>query len=93
MAEEEQVAIVVVRHLTKDRRANPKYRGGGSVSIIGAARSALMVVEAPTGDDPFEHVLALNKNNMGTAAPLRYRTVMDHGVIKIEWLGECLLRQ
>ena len=77
-----------MRHLTKSRSANPKYRGGGSVSIIGAARSALMVVDAPQGDDPFEHVLAVNENNMGTAAPLRYRTVMDHGVIKIEWLGE-----
>lgn len=90
MAESKGVAVVVVRHLTKSRFSNPKYRGGGSISIIGAARSALIVVDAPQGDDPFEHVLAVNKNNMGTAAPLRYRTVMDHGVIKVEWLGECL---
>lgn len=90
LAEKKQVAIVVVRHLTKDRRANAKYRGSGSVSIIGAARSALMVVDAPTSDDPFEHVLVLSKSNLGTAAPLRYRTVMDDGVIKVEWLGECL---
>ena len=42
------VAIVVVRHLNKSGGANPLYRGGGSIGIIGAARCGLSWRVTPT---------------------------------------------
>ena len=47
-----------------------------------------MVVPDPESDDPFQHVLAPCKDNLATGAPLVYRTVMDDGIIKVEWCGE-----
>src|SRR5688572_2019819 len=38
LAERTGAAIIVVRHLNKSTGANPLYRGGGSIGIIGAAR-------------------------------------------------------
>src|SRR5215207_1311682 len=49
-AERSGAAIVVVRHLNKSASANPLYRGLGSVGIIGAARSGLLLAADP--DDP-----------------------------------------
>ena len=42
LAEELQVAILVIRHLTKAGDHPSIYPGGGSIGIIGAARSALL---------------------------------------------------
>src|SRR6202022_2427238 len=42
MAERPAAAVVVVRHMNKSGGGNPMYRGGGSIGIIGAARSALL---------------------------------------------------
>jgi hypothetical protein len=47
LAEETGAAVVAVRHLTKTEGSNPLYRGGGSIGIVGAARSALLVAKAP----------------------------------------------
>jgi len=47
LAEETGVAVVVVRHLTQSSGGNPLYRGQGSIGIIGAARSALLVAKHP----------------------------------------------
>ncbi len=62
MAERTGAAVVLVRHLNKTPGGNPLYRGGGSIGIIGAARSGLVV-----GRDPGEEelrVLAGQKNNL-----------------------------
>ena len=56
LAEETGVAIVVVRHLIKGMGSNPLYRGGGSIGIIGAARSGLLVML-----DPEDHEFCLVK--------------------------------
>ena len=42
-AERLDLALVIVRHLTKGADGNPLYRGGGSIGVIGAARSGLVV--------------------------------------------------
>lgn len=65
-------AIVLVRHLNKAMGGSAIYRGGGSIGIVGAARSGLLV-----GRDP-EHeercILASTKSNLGPAPPsLAYR--------------------
>ncbi|MBT3765924.1 MAG: AAA family ATPase [Rhodospirillaceae bacterium] len=63
LAEETGVAVIAVRHLTKKTGSSAMYRGGGSIGMIGAARTALLV-----GHDPYEpdsRVLAVTKNNLG----------------------------
>lgn len=87
LAAETRVAVVLVRHLRKAADGNPLYRGGGSIGIIGAARSGLLVARDP--DDPERRVLAVTKSNLAReAASLRYQTVERGGAVGVEWLGE-----
>ena len=90
LANETNVAIVVIRHLNKKAGGNPIYRGGGSIGIIGAARSGLLVARDPEDPQGQNCVLALTKSNLSRPAPsLRYRVIeIKPGVPGIEWLGE-----
>src|SRR5215218_7347773 len=47
LAERTRAAFLIVRHLTKAAGGNTLYRGGGSIAIIGAARSGLVIAQAP----------------------------------------------
>jgi hypothetical protein len=88
MAEETGCAVVAVRHLNKAPGANPLYRGGGSIGIIGAARAGLLVGIDP--DDENRRVLAVSKSNLAAKPPsLAYRLVGDdmHGTAKVVWQG------
>jgi hypothetical protein len=81
-------ALLVVRHLNKFNAGAALYRGGGSIGIIAAARSGLVVGRDP--DDEDVRVLSSLKNNLA-AAPLSltYRLVQaPFDVSKVEWLGE-----
>jgi len=62
LAERTGAAVVIVRHLNKTPGGNVLYRGGGSVGIIGAARSGLVVGPQPT--DEGLRVLASQKHNL-----------------------------
>lgn len=62
LAERTGAAIVIVRHLNKASGSNPLYRGGGSIGIVGAARSGLVVGKHPENDEL--RVLAGQKNNL-----------------------------
>jgi hypothetical protein len=62
MAERTGAAVVLVRHLNKSQGGNPLYRGGGSIGIIGAARSGMVV--GPHPDSEELRVLAGQKNNL-----------------------------
>jgi hypothetical protein len=86
-AERTRVAVVVVRHLNKRAGGPAIYRGGGSIGIIGLARSGLVVAADP--DDPSLRVLASVKNNLcPPAASLRWKLTGDaNGVARVEWLG------
>jgi hypothetical protein len=89
LAEETGVALVVIRHLTKKPGGQALYRGGGSIGIVGAARSGLVVARDPNDDGTV--ILAPTKSNLSAAVPsLRYRLLSDgpYGVAKVEWLGE-----
>lgn len=55
-------AIVGIRHLKKGREGKAIHRGGGTVAIISAARSGLVVAEHP--EDPERRVLAVTKSNL-----------------------------
>ena len=88
LAEELNIAVVLVRHLGKSASKNSLYRGLGSVSIIGLARSALLVGSDPSSDNKHRHMLTLNKSNLGSAKAVSYQTVKDQsGAITVQWLG------
>jgi hypothetical protein len=66
LAERTRASVLIVRHLNKATGGKPLYRGGGSIGIIGAARSGLVVAQDP--EDPERRILAANKNNLSRAA-------------------------
>jgi hypothetical protein len=87
MAQELGAAIVVIRHLNKAAGGNPLYRGGGSIGIIGAARSGLLVARDP--DNPDRRVLASTKCNL---AKLPSSLAFDlstatNGALRVGWIG------
>jgi hypothetical protein len=66
---------------------NPLYRGGGSIGIIGAARSGLLVARDP--DNPDRRVLARQKCNLAKPVPsvaFDFK-LTENGVIRIGWIG------
>jgi RecA-family ATPase len=85
-------AVVVVRHLNKASGTNPLYRGGGSIGIVGAARSAMLVAKHPEDDQ--RRVLASQKNNLAEAPPsLAFAlTGASNGAVRVEWKGETSLK-
>lgn len=88
IAEKTNAAIVMVRHLNKRGGGHSLYRGSGSIGIIAATRSGLMIGRSP--DDPNLRVLCHVKNNLGRLAPsLLFEPVDVDGVPQIEWRGEC----
>ena len=81
-------AVIVIRHLNKGSGGNPLYRGGGSIGIIGAARSALLVAPDPDAPDGDRRILVVTKRNLAAATPaLAYRVEAPEGVPRIVWEG------
>jgi hypothetical protein len=88
VAEETRAAMILVRHLTKAGRSQRAlYRGGGSIAIIGAARTAFLVGAHPEDDDL--HVLACTKNILAEPPPaLGFRIAAnDGGEPVLTWTG------
>src|SRR5215210_2938193 len=86
LAQRTGAAILIVRHLNKASGGNTLYRGGGSIGIIGAARSGLVVAEDP--DDSERRILAHNKQNLCNPAASLVFTVESapNGAARIAWL-------
>lgn len=88
VAERTGATFLLLRHLNKASGGSPLYRGGGSIGIIGAARTAMLA--APDPDDESRHVLAITKNNLAAKPPaLAYRLVDsgDGGCASVQWEG------
>jgi hypothetical protein len=101
VAERTRAAFLVIRHLNKLIGGPALYRGGGSIGIIGAVRSALVVGRNPA--DPSQCVLAPSKCNlarMPRALTYTLETVADVSrievsrieVSRIEWGEETDLK-
>lgn len=90
LAAETGAAIVLVRHLRKTPTANPLYAGGGSIGIVGAVRSGMMVALDPDDDETGEtRVLAQTKSNLSRCpASISYRIVEIDGAPAVAWGGE-----
>jgi hypothetical protein len=91
MAEDTGAAVAIVRHPTKDSDKKALYRGGGSIGIIGVARSGLLVAKHP--EDQSRRVLAPIKGNLSKPAPsLEFELAeADNGAVKVEWGEETSL--
>jgi putative DNA primase/helicase len=90
MLERIACASILIRHLTKGSGGNPVYRGGGSIGIIGAARSGLMVAKDPDDDTGARRVLVPTKANLSAPArALAYHMEQaENGSVRIVWEGE-----
>jgi len=90
LAETTGVAVLALRHLNKAVSLSALYRGGGSIGIIGAARSGLLVAPDPDDEGGGRRVLAVSKSNLAAKAPsLVYRIVGDelYDTAKVVWEG------
>ena len=86
LAERRNCAVVCLRHLSKfgDRAI---YRGGGSIGIVAAARSGLLVAAEP--EHAHRRVLAATKCNLAAAPqPLCFGLEPCGGVCRVAWLGQ-----
>jgi hypothetical protein len=89
MGERTGAAVVPVRHLNKATSVSPLYRGGGSIGIIGAARSGLMVGYVPSAASDGVRFLATSKSNLAPPAPaLSWTIEARDGVPLVAWGGE-----
>ena len=87
IAEEARAAVLMSRHLTKGLGKHAIYRGSGSIALIGMARAAFLVANAPEEADL--HVLACTKNNLASPPPsLGYRiAATPDGQPRLTWTG------
>lgn len=72
LADHTGCAVVAVAHLNKGSGRDPIYRVGGSIGVIGAARSSLLFArdpDDPDGEKGTRRVLAHSKCNVGPEAP------------------------
>jgi hypothetical protein len=86
LADKTGAAVLVLRHLNKLNGGPALYRGGGSIGIIGAARSGLLVGRDP--NDPTKHVLASNKSNLGPPPKSLYYALVASGKVSVIGWGE-----
>jgi len=83
LARKYDVAILLVRHLTKGARERIIYRGMGTIDIIAAARSSLLVASDP--DSPEIRIMFHQKHNLSRQGASLGYTITDQG---FRWLGE-----
>lgn len=81
-------AILIIRHLNKGE-GPAMYRGGGSIGIIGAARSGLVVGKDPRMPET-RRILARTKCNLAPPVPALCYSFLQRGDVAIvHWEGEC----
>ncbi|MCI0702876.1 MAG: AAA family ATPase [Planctomycetia bacterium] len=86
LASETGCAILLVRHLSKTSGPSAVYRGSGSIGIVGAARTGLLLSRHP--DDPDLRVLAMTKTNVGPLArSLGFRLSTSETGPALQWVG------
>jgi putative DNA primase/helicase len=89
LAERANLAVVLVRHLTKRAARTPLHLGRGAVGLGGLARAGLLVAPDPNDASGQRRVLATTKSNLGPMPPaLAYRLVTaPNGAAAIQWEG------
>ena len=72
MAEENHVAIVLVRHLTKGGKEKAIYRGLGSIDLTAAVRSVLAIGRNPKDPDDGRVICHIKSNLAPLGKPISY---------------------
>jgi hypothetical protein len=89
LAESTGACILFVRHLNKTNGKQAVYRGGGSIGIVAAMRTAMLIARHPHDRD--QRVLAMVKCNLGPEpASLSFRLAAGPagtGTV-VQWLGQ-----
>jgi len=84
--------FLLLRHLNKSGGGPAVYRGGGSIGITGAARTALAAAYDPRDETRSRRVLAVVKSNVGLLPrPLTY-TIVEEPMVgsgRVAWQGPC----
>jgi hypothetical protein len=81
-------AILFVRHLRKAGGASALYRGLGSIGILGAVRTGLLISRHP--DDAELRILTMTKTNVGRpgrSLGFRLREDAANGQTVVDWTG------
>lgn len=87
IAEAGETAVVIIRHLTKAKHSKAIYQGGGSMDVIGAARSAFLVCEHPN-DSETKLVVHIKHNIAPRGQTQSYEIARDDmGNARFNWLG------
>ena len=77
LAEQYDVAIVLVRHLRKSGGHDPVHRGTGSIAIIALVRAALVVGNDSSSENAHRHIASVCKSNLASAPSQVYQTVRN----------------
>jgi hypothetical protein len=78
LVQQRGAALLMVRHLNKDRSKSALYRGGGSIGFAGAARTVLVVGKHPADGTDTRRVLVPSKTNLAKRqAGLVFEIVAD----------------
>jgi hypothetical protein len=88
MADRKAWRCICIQHLKKMPGANPLYRGGGSIRIIGGARAGLLVERDPDNENLC--VFAQTQNNLATFMPSLSFKIEENGAGApfTAWKGE-----
>jgi hypothetical protein len=90
LGERYRCVILLVRHLNKSGGGRSLYRGGGSIGIVGACRSAWLVARDPK-EPQRRRAMAQIKNNLAPPQPtLTFEVVTHEGggaPATLSWLG------
>ncbi len=86
LAEQEGVAVVLLRHLNKASGGSALKRGSGSIAISALARSVMLVGKDGAGPD--SRVLAMVKTNLDAMPPsVSFRVLKNSNSSTIQWDG------
>lgn len=89
MADRRDVAVLVNAHLNKDEQKSVMYRVGGSIGLVGAARSLLLFATDP--DDDSKRLLAHGKSNWAELGQTRRyrleRVTVEHSGVRVKTIA------
>lgn len=82
VAQETHCAILIVSHMNKTQGAKAIYRTSGSVDVIGAARSGLVIATYP--NDPSLRVMSVYKSNLAEKG----KSILFSVGESVEWIDQ-----
>ncbi len=83
-ARENKCAIVVVGHMNKAQGLKALYRTTGSIDVVGAVRSALLIARTSRDMSCTERIMAVQKSNLAPAGQAIVFSVSEKGIDWIE---------